>query len=516
MLLKLRQIVTDDPVFGVLLFYDIAFVLFLLNLLTDGISRDEYFVMATIATFVGLTITHRLLKNPYSKNIFVILFAVLVGYALPDPSVAGYVHFVVAFPVLTSLIITEYKWILAAGVTSYLLLLYRGHFGGVYADPINIILYVIIVFGAIGARYILSRTSQKLESSERERENLATLVDGIGDGVAVIDPFWKIEIWNTRAQEITGYSAPEAIGKRITDVLKLIDENTREPSYSFISDAIAKHGRSSMGATVLLVTKSGKEVHVGDSAAPLFKPNGDIERLIVVFRDAANEREQSRFNTDFVYAQHQLRTPLTEARWAVETAQNTANTEETKEALHTAERSLESAIKLANNLITVSELENKMRIPELAMVSLVDIIEEAHKGVQALADKAGVKVEFAPISRSEGIFTDRKMLVEILVELLENGIAYSVDKSPVRVEAKADNGGYTFEISGKSKPISPQEQPLLFTKFFRGSNKPEESVGSGLGLYISKRLAELLGGRAWFKSAEEETSFYVAIPEKKK
>jgi two-component system sensor histidine kinase VicK len=71
-----------------------------------------------------------------------------------------------------------------------------------------------------------------------------------------------------------------------------------------------------------------------------------------------------------------------------------------------------------------------------------------------------------------------------------------------------------FEIQDSGLGITSEQQPLVFTKFFRGSNfNSTDIMGAGLGLYIAKGCVTLLKGKIWFKSEENKgTTFYVQIP----
>ena len=101
---------------------------------------------------------------------------------------------------------------------------------------------------------------------------------------------------------------------------------------------------------------------------------------------------------------------------------------------------------------------------------------------------------------------------KILTELLQNAVIYSKPHSTITINGKQADTEYLIEIKTRGVSLSGEETPLIFTKFFRGANKPANSSGSGLGLYLVKEYTKLLKGKIWFSSKGDETIFQISLP----
>ena len=93
------------------------------------------------------------------------------------------------------------------------------------------------------------------------------------------------------------------------------------------------------------------------------------------------------------------------------------------------------------------------------------------------------------------------MITRILLEILDNAIHYTKKSSTVTVTISPHAQGLLIEVQDAGIGIMEEQQALVFTKFFRGSNVDKDVAGAGLGLYIAREYSKLLGGKIWFKSS---------------
>lgn len=205
------------------------------------------------------------------------------------------------------------------------------------------------------------KTILKLKSVAKEikisGEKLQTLLDSIGDGVIAIDRAWNITLFNKAASAISGWQKKEAIGRPFREIIKLLQEQTRKENIAFIEQAMVYGKVEYMEGGAILVKKDATEIPVGDSAAPIFDINKKVTGAIIIFRDATNEKEAQSLRSNFAYASHQLRTPVTEAMWSLESALGESDTAKIKQELNTAYHSMLSVRKLVEQLLEVSEID---------------------------------------------------------------------------------------------------------------------------------------------------------------
>lgn len=376
------------------------------------------------------------------------------------------------------------------------------------AEIVIICALVIFITG-----FFFYRTLKDREAIKLQRDWETILLESIGDGVVAIDRNWNITLWNKSASVLTGWSKEEALGKPLRAVLKFIRERDRAEDISFIEDAMVRGKATTMSDNTLLVRKDGSEIAVGDSAAPILGIEEKPEGAIIVFHDMSKSREATHLRSDFMYASHQLRTPVTEALWNLEIAIDEQDPDKRKEDLRIVHQSLSSVKKLSEHLVSVSEIDQGNVVVKVLSVKLVDILTEVQSNLEAAAKTRDVTLSIAPVSPLIAISTDKKLLSRALFEIIENAVNYSHRGAKVDIAMSLKEKNLLVEIVDTGVGITEEEQAIIFTKFFRGSNRGKENAGDGLGLYLAKEYITLLGGKIWFESVEGKgTTFFVSIP----
>lgn len=466
---------------------------------------------------LGATFVAHLRHWRYSAELLVVIVALLIGVSLPEPYVTHYPSYIPLLPPIIAGLVCRWKGAIALSfILTLSILLYRAGWQGAYLDPQNILIVAIAIVGLILTRIVLENTVQSKTEVERLRKLSETYLNSIGDGVIAIDRGWNITLWNPTAEKLTGWSKDEAIGKPFRKIIKLLKESDRSENIVFIEDAMVRGKAAFLTGQNVIVTKDGQEVSVADSAAPIFDHYGKVDGAIVIFRDATAEQESQRLKSDFAYAQHQIRTPISEALALLDAAADSKTLQEAQENIRTAERSLQSTNKLAQSLIDVSAIDQKIILPQCKKVRLGKLIQETIKNVerQPISPRPSLKIEQIPEDLT--LNTDVTLLGRILYEILHNAMLYSATAGTVTIKQKPENGGILFEIANQGKPISDEDKAQVFNKFFRGANRASKDIGAGLGLYIAHEYVGLLKGKIWFESGKSGTTFFIVIPDSAK
>jgi hypothetical protein len=123
------------------------------------------------------------------------------------------------------------------------------------------------------------------------RRVLASTLAGIGDAVLATDGEGRIAFLNPVAEALTGWSSQEARKKAVVDVLRLMDERTRKPIDNPLMQALRERATLTYGEHITLISRSGAEVPVELSAAPVRSDSGDLRGAILVFRDIGKRRQ---------------------------------------------------------------------------------------------------------------------------------------------------------------------------------------------------------------------------------
>lgn len=356
---------------------------------------------------------------------------------------------------------------------------------------------------------VKERTSE-LQELTRKNE---TMLKCIGDGVLAIDTDWNIILCNDAAEQLSGWTRREVIGKPLRSVIKFIRESDRSENILFISDAMLSGKVRFMQNHTVLVRKDGSEIPVGDSAAPIIDAAGKITGAIIVFRDTTSERDAHLIRSSFAYASHQMRTPVTEALWSIELARDESKSAAAKKQMDVALNSMKSVRKLVNGMMEVSEIDQKTVVPIAKKVKMKTVLNEVSKLVADRATLQKVAVSIGKLPPATEVTTDARLLVRALYEVVDNAIFYSKPASEVSLSGSVISGRLVVEVRDKGIGIPAEQESLIFTKFFRGSNIPQGSVGAGLGLYVSREYLKLLDGKIWFKTEEGKgTTFFLSLP----
>ncbi len=366
-------------------------------------------------------------------------------------------------------------------------------------------------------KYSYQTLEQEVQDRTKELEDLSKrneiLLQSIGDGVVSIDKDWKITTFNHVAEELTGWKKDEVMGKPFREHVRFIKARDRSENIVFIEETLLYGKVKFMANHTLLIRKNGEELTVGDSAAPIFDEDKKITGVIIVFRDLSKEASSQSLKTDFQYASHQMRTPVTKIIWDLEAIADAGSAEKREEFINNALDSARSISKMSDQLLAVAEIDQNIVIPNFEITNLSEVIMSVLTKMDFAVKRKKIKMSYnavAPIS----LEADKKLLERALLEVIDNAIKYNKDEGSVTVDAKQQKDGILIEVRDTGIGITDEQQPLVFTKFFRGTNYDTSKIsGAGLGLFIAKAYVEFMKGKIWFKSEPDKgTSFFVLVP----
>ncbi len=376
------------------------------------------------------------------------------------------------------------------------------------------IIWTLVIFAVGLFTYRLLRDRTLIEA-QRDRERM--LLGSIGDGVVAIDRFWNIASWNKAAGELTGWTEKEALGRPFRDVVKFVRESDRKENITFIEETMLFGKVHFMENHTLLVRKDGKEISVGDSAAPVFDQNGQVAGAIVVFRDVSKEYELEKTHQEFSsLATHQLRAPITVIKGYIEmlTEKESSLTEEQRVALGEIRKANETLGALANAMLNVSRIESSGFAIAPEPVYLPDLADGVVKEMSSQIEEKKLKLEKQYGADVPSINADPKLSAAIFRNLLSNAVKYTPQKGTITLKIEKQESDILITISDTGLGIPKAQQSKLFSKFFRADNvRDGKTEGTGLGLYIVKSIVEQAGGKIRFESEENiGTTFFITIP----
>jgi len=237
----------------------------------------------------------------------------------------------------------------------------------------------------------------------------------------------------------------------------------------------------------------------------------------------ANEhlKQLDRLKTEFVsIASHELRTPMTVIKsyvWMLLNGKSGPVSDKQKTYLERTFSSIERLLDLVNNMLNISRIEAGRLVVSPVLVDIREIVSNVITDMNRRAEDVGVELYFYPPSTPLLVKADSGRLKEVLINLIGNSLKFTPRDGSITVSVHKNEDGIVTRIKDTGCGIKSEDIPKLFQKFnMVGSTNltKEISQGTGLGLYLSKSLVELHGGRIWVESEGENrgSTFSFVLP----
>lgn len=256
---------------------------------------------------------------------------------------------------------------------------------------------------------------------------------------------------------------------------------------------------------------------------PTFVPR-EVRRLMMSFvtlikvveNTHQHDAEVSRVKSDFIStAAHQLRTPLTGIRWAMEALERGDITEEQRALIKNATDKSRELVAIVGTLLDISAIESGKYQYKIAPVDVVALVDEVMKDFSVQANERSITMSLKPLEAIPLVQADRERIKWVLTNLIENAIRYTPDRGAVRVGIGSSRDRVMVSVRDTGIGISSADRGNIFERFYRGRNAVEkENEGNGLGLYIARTIATDHGGDLNFSANAEGpgTTFTLSLP----
>ncbi|MDO4902190.1 MAG: ATP-binding protein [bacterium] len=347
-----------------------------------------------------------------------------------------------------------------------------------------------------------------------------SILNAIDDGVIAIGQNGDIETINPAAQNMTGWSQADAFGLTFESVIKLTNSEGREllpqenPIKKFIANPTPLTSRE-----YFIKTQGGKNIPIFLHINPIDAQNS---RFVVVFRNIAKEIQENREQTEFIStASHEMRTPVASIEGYLGLALNPATATidaRAKSYLEKAHENVKHLGQLFQDLLDITKAEDGRLKNEPVVLDAVEFSREVWDGLRAKAESKGLRYIFDLDENKSGVNTispvfyihsDRDHLREILNNLFENAIKYT-PAGDVVVGVTGERDFVEISVKDSGIGIPREDIPHLFQKFYRVDNSATREIGgTGLGLYLSRKLAESLGGTLRVESEWQKGSVFI-------
>ena len=367
-----------------------------------------------------------------------------------------------------------------------------------------------------------SSLENKLSAVESKSD---VVINAIDDGVLAISKDGNIELINPSAQQIIGWDQGDALGLNWKSVLKLVTSDGKdvEDLENPIAQSLSKN-QPTHNDKLFLLTSSEKRILVSIVSSPV---GTDGEGIIVVFRDITKEKAEEREQAEFIStASHEMRTPVASIEGYLGLALNPATAhidEKARDFITKAHESAQHLGRLFQDLLDISKVEDGRMKNNPKIINVNEFLKDIFDGLATKASEKQLNYIFMPDIIDEGkekslqpIFyanIDPDHFREVVSNLIENAIKYT-PSGEVVVNITGDDKQISVSVKDSGIGIPAEDIPHLFQKFYRVDNSDTREIGgTGLGLYLSRRLAEAMSGNLRVESKYKEGStFYLEIP----
>jgi PAS domain S-box-containing protein len=343
----------------------------------------------------------------------------------------------------------------------------------------------------------LQAAEETAQALAREREQEARVLAAVGDGIALVDVYGIVRVWNPAAEEITGLRAERVVGESLADAV---------PDLVAVTERLA--GKGASRSETVPVDVSGRELWLSIVAVRT------TDGVVYAFRDLTAEHRLEQAKTELVATvSHELRTPLTAVHGAAKTLlrrHDELDASQRFKLLAMLETQTERLSHLADEFLVASRLETG-ELPVAA--EPVDAVELTRETIEAIRARAPGGIELRGNPDVPPVQGDPDKLRQVLVNLLDNAIKYSPSARPISVSIARRNGRIRIAVRDRGLGIPEAEQDRVFEKFYRVDPALNRAPGgTGLGLYISRELVRRMGGEIGLRSAEGKGStFFVEL-----
>lgn len=406
---------------------------------------------------------------------------------------------------------------------------------------------LIVVCGVILAWFLvrnkargraIANTSSLASSLRNEKEKSDIILGAIEDGVVLIDDQQVIRHFNQGASIITGWSREEAESLDWHSVLKFT--NSKGESIANDQTPIAKAFATGIGirnSTVIMTTKSGNSLTASFSVSPLADNTKRSTGVVAVFRDVSEERAEENQRAEFIStASHEMRTPVAAIEGYLSLALNdkvATIDNRARDYLEKAHASTQHLGQLFQDLLTSAKAEDGRLANHPSVVEMGAFIEQLVQDLRFSAEKKGLFMEFLfgntdikDASHAAGakdmnkvvrplyyVHVDPDRIREVITNIFDNACKYT-QEGKVSIGLTGNEGVVQMYIRDTGAGIPAEDISHLFQKFYRVDNSATRTIGgTGLGLFICRKIVELYQGRIWVESElGRGSTFYINLP----
>ncbi len=355
----------------------------------------------------------------------------------------------------------------------------------------------------------LHDVQEEKENLQKEKNKTLSIINNFSDGLIYIEKDETINLANPKFTSFFGIAPEQITGSSLNDFK---DHSSLGPLvYLLTSEQEVFRQEIELPSDLVLEITATDIIHQEEKFGTL-----------VIAHDVTRERMIEKMKTEFIsVAAHQMRTPLAATKWSLEILKENKVGELNEEQQLLVGKGYTSTvrmIKLVNSMLNADNIHSGAMDYTFADVDFSGIIQKTIAEIKGLAEKRNIKLDFSQKDQKIITRADEEKMQIVFQNLIDNAVKYTSPGGSVNVNCEEIEKDYVFSVKDTGIGIPLHEQTKMFKKFVRAENAVKlETDGSGLGLFISKKIVEDHGGEIWFKSVENHgTTFFFTVPKQEK
>jgi signal transduction histidine kinase len=375
---------------------------------------------------------------------------------------------------------------------------------------------------AIQNARLYERTDEALRSRVQELDSILSTVD---EGVLLTDLNFRVLTVNRALALIMDAHSSDIVGVPLNNSSSIAADRLLK-SIGYTTDKLLEDcegistGEYEFKRNIYSVEKP-TEKQFERTITPVRDLEGYITAWLLVLRDVTEEFEVTRLRDDMMHTLvHDLRSPLAVVKGSLEVirfSDEDGKQENIDELMRLALIGTERMLRLINNLLDVSRLEDGQMVVAPRWISIDPIMNNAIKQVQPEAKRVDIILETITEEDIPPVYVDQAHLERILNNLLDNAIKFTPDGGHVKVTAMLDPeftpASIVVGVSDTGPGIPAEIQKQIFQEYNQVKMIQGRRTGSGVGLYYCKLAVEAHGGQIWVDSQiGGGSTFYFRLP----
>lgn len=346
-----------------------------------------------------------------------------------------------------------------------------------------------------------SQIKKRVREITQEKETLKTILQGMSDGVMVVDAQGKVILINSVLEDLLQRPS-DVSGKTPVEVIRNAE---LQDGFAQVLDT----GETFSTELSVAMPEADRIFDVTIARLMLQEKAGGA---VAVFHDITDLKRVEQMRKDFVAnVSHELRTPLTSIKGYAETL-----CEEDIKKVPKAQSFAQIILKHANrlsalvqDLLSLTQLESQSMPIVKNEIDLRSVLDSAVLVLKPSAEAKNLNIETKSISKKTMIWADRDQIGQALINLLDNAVKYTPEGGGITVSVTDVENEVQITVADTGIGIPREHLNRIFERFYRvDKNRSRELGGTGLGLSIVKHIIQSHGGRVWVQSELDEGSAF--------